>query len=233
MLKIKIFLFLAGSTLFLQSCATSPTTTISAVATMDQKVGYGDTIVSQKKHFVSFAPYTRLDAAVSNIGLGKNKLKFMLTVENCGRDPIEFSHKKISVIFVPDTDNTEPRSVGVQSWQDFVTEMDKEYDRNEKQYIYTTLYDLYMQSEVGLDVTEKLGDLAFDIESMRDQNDVLQEMLPAVIIKQQRILPGKSYSGVLICETGGQDAFIQGHFRISIALDGENHRFVFRRGLSG
>lgn len=231
-MKIKIFLFLAGSILLLQSCATSPTTTISAVATMDQKVGYGDTIVSQKKHFVSFTPYTQLDSAVSNIGLAQNKTKFMLTVENCGDEPFEFNHKKISVTFVPTAGDTQPTLIKVQSWQDFVDEMDKEYDKNEKQYVYTTLYNLYMQSEVGIDVTENLGDLVYDIESMRDQNDVLQEMLPAVIIKQQRILPGKSYSGVLICDTSDLDTALEGNFRILVAIDGEEHRFVFKRGLS-
>jgi hypothetical protein len=137
------------------------------------------------------------------------------------------------VDFVPMANrNAKLKTVKVQSWQDFVEEMDKEYDKNEKQYIYTTLYNLYMQSEVGLDVTEKLGDLVFDIESMRDQNDVLQEMLPAVIIKQQRILPGKSYSGILICDTGDLDAAIEGSFRISVAVEEEEHRFVFKRDLS-
>lgn len=231
-MKIKLFLFLAGSALLLQSCATAPTPKVSAVATMDQKVGYGDTIVSQKKHFVSFTPYTQLDSAVSNVGLAKDKTKFMLTVENCGSSPFEFNHKKISVFFVPDTDVSHPQSINVQSWQDFVDEMDSEYDKNEKQYIYSTLYNLYMQSEVGLDVTEDLGDLVYDIEKMRDQNDVLQEMLPAVIIQEQRILPGKSYSGVLICDTSDLDSAIEGVFRILVTIDGEEHRFVFRRGLS-
>lgn len=230
-MKTKI-LFVAGSMLFLMSCATAPTQKISAVATMDQKVGYGDTIVSQKKHFVSFAPYTQLDTAVSNIGLAKNKTKFMLTVENFGDDPIEFSHNNISVIFVPGADNAASQSIHVQSWKEFVEQLDREYDKNERQYLYTTLHEIYLESEVGLDVTEKLNDLRFDLESMREQNDVLQEMLPAVVIKQQRILPDKSYSGVLICDTGDLDAAIEGNFRISIALDGEEHRFVFRRGLS-
>lgn len=218
--------------LLLQSCATAPTPTISAEATLDQKVGYGDTIVSMKKHFVSFAPYTQLDTAVSNIGLAKDKTKFMLTVENCGTDPIDFTERNISVVFIPTNGTDEPQPVGVQSWQDFVASMDREYDRNERKYLYRTLYDLYMQSEVGIDVTEKLSDLVFDLEQMRDQNDVLQEMIPEMIVKSQRILPGKSYSGVLICDTGDLDAALEGKFAILLAIDGEEHGFVFNRTLS-
>lgn len=228
-LKIKILLFLAGSIFLLQSCATSPTTTVSAVADLDQKVGYGDTIVSQKKHFISFTPYTELDSAIRNIGLAKDKTKFMLTVENCGSDPIEFNHKNITVIFVPENKNTQPQYIGVQSWQEFVDEMDEEYDKNEKKYLYNTLRNIYMQSELDIPVTDKLSDLVYDIESMRDQNDILQEMLPAVIIKDQNILPGKSYSGVLVCDTSELDAAIGGNFVISVAIDGEEHRFVFKR----
>ena len=231
-MKIKTFFFLAGSIFLLQSCATTPPPTISAVATMDQKVGHGNTIVSQKKHFVSFTPYTQLESSVSNIRMADNKTKFMLTVENCGSDPIDFSDKRISILFVPDDGYTEPKAIGVQSWQDFVDEMDRGYDDGEKEYIYNTLYQIYMQSEVGLDVTDELDDLAIDIESMRDQNDVIQKMLPAIIIKQQRILPGKSYSGVLICNTSDLDATLEGNFKISVVMDREEHRFVFKRGLS-
>jgi hypothetical protein len=218
--------------LLLQSCATAPTPTISAEATMDQKVGYGDTIVSMKKHFVSFAPYTQLESAVSNVGLAQDKTKFMLTVENCGRDPIEFGPHKVTVMFVPSAGENGSQSIGVQTWQDFVDEMDKEYDRSERQYLYDTLYALYMESEVGLEITDKLSDLVFDLEQMREQNDVLQEMLPAVIVKQQRILPGKSYSGVLICDTGDLEASLEGQFRILVAIDGEEHGFVFSRTLT-
>jgi hypothetical protein len=230
-MKINLFFFLAAVSVFLQSCATAPTPTISAEATMGQKVGHGNTIVSMKKHFVSFTPYTRLDAAVSNIGLGQDKTKFMMTVENCGSEPIEFSPREITVMFVPSADGDGMKSVGVQSWQDFVDQMDEEYDRNERQYLYDTLYGLYMESEVGIEITDKLSDLVFDIEQMREQNDVLQEMLPAVVVKPQRILPGKSYSGVLICNTADLDASMEGRFRITVAMDGEAHGFIFNRTL--
>jgi hypothetical protein len=111
-------------------------------------------------------------------------------------------------------------------------EMDGEYDKNERQYLYKTLYGLYMESEAGLEITDKLSDLVFDLEQMREQNDVLQEMLPGVIIKSQRILPGKSYSGVLICETGDLDPALEGKFRILVAIDGEEHGFVFNRAVA-
>lgn len=240
--KIKILFFLAGSVIFLQSCAAlPPTTTLSAAVTMDQKVGYGDTIVSQKRHFVSFTPYTQLDSAVSNIGLAKNKTKFILTVENFGNDPIEFSPNNISVVFVPKADDAMPQPIRVQPWQEFMEEFDREYDKNERKYIYTTLNGIYALTmfppnlnayEIGPGVEERLHDLVFEIESMRDQNDVLQEMLPSVLITQGRILSGNSYSGLLICDTSDLDAAIEGNFRISVTIDGEEHRFVFKRGLS-
>jgi hypothetical protein len=231
-LKIKLWLFLAGAML-LQGCATTSTPTISAVATRDQKVGYGNTIVSTKKHFVSFSPYTQLDTAVSNVGLSRSKIKFMLTVENDGADPIDFSEYNISVVFTPDASDIKPTAISVQAWKDFADEMDSEYDKNERKYLYSKLNELYMESELGEDITEKLSDLVMDIESMRTQNDVIQEMLPAILIKQQRILPGKSYSGVVICDTSDLDAGLEGNFLIVAAVDNEEHRFVFRRALNG
>lgn len=230
-MKIKILFLIAGAILLFQSCATTPTTTISAAATQNQKVGYGDTIVSMKKHFVSFAPYTQLDEAVSNITIAQNKTKFMLTVENCGDDPIRFDYDQIAVVFEPKESETPSEVVGVQSWDDFIEDLDKEYDKSEKQYLYNELYEIQVLSEAEVDVTEKLMDLKFEIEDMRRQNDVLQEMLPAVVMKSQQILAGKSYSGVLICDTSDLDSTVEGNFRIQVTLDGERHNFVFTRGL--
>jgi hypothetical protein len=97
-----------------------------------------------------------------------------------------------------------------------------------------TLLILYARygKTAGVEITDKLRDLVFDLEKMREQNDALQGMIPAIIVKQQRILPGKSYSGVIICDTGDLDASQEGKFRILSAIDGETHGFVFNRALS-
>ena len=139
-MKLKILLILMGSILFLQSCAPTQVTKMSAVASSDQKVGHEGTITSQKKHFVSLSPYSELDVA-------KDKTMFMLVVENCGEDPIKIGYSNISAIFEGNNENRAFKRINVQHYDDFMNDLKEEYSNKEKRYIEKALEDIQLDIE--------------------------------------------------------------------------------------
>jgi hypothetical protein len=78
---------------------------------------------------------------------------------------------------------------------------------------------------------ERLEDLKYDLEAMRRQNQVLRETLPGIVIKPQSLIPGTIYYGIIVCDTRGLDANTEGKFRIMISVDGEGHKFTFKRSM--
>lgn len=223
-----------GSILLLQSCATQTTTKMTAVASMDQKTGYDGTVISQKKHFVSLSPYPELDNAITEIGLAKGKIKFILTVQNCGEEPIDIGHENISMFFEDAVTDRASSIINIQSADDFMSDFEKEYYDGEKKFIYSTLYELWtlckyggMDSETS---TYEMQDFKYDIEDMRRQYEIFRETLPGVILRQQTIAPGNSYTGIMICDTRDLEPETGGKFRVTVSVDGEEHRFTFNRG---
>lgn len=232
-MKIKILFLLTVSILFLQSCATSTTTNMEAVASLDQKTAYDGTIISQKKHFVSLSPYPELDNAITEIGLAKGKIKFMLSIQNGGEEPIDIGYDNISVIFQgADTDQA-PSIINIQSVDDFMADFEKEYYEGEKEFIYSTLYEVWTLCEYGgMDSetsTYEMQDFKDDLEDMRRQYEVLHEILPGVLLRQQDIMAGDSYTGVVICDTRDLDLKTGGRFRVTVSIDNEEHSFTFKR----
>lgn len=234
-MKLKILLTLMVAFLFLHSCATSPTTKLEAVASMDQKTAYDGTIISQKKHLVSLSPYPELDNAITEIGLAKDKIKFMLTVQNCGEEQIDIGYDNISVIFEGTGMDQTSNKIDIQSVDEFMRDFDKEYYDDEKEFIYSTLYEVWTLCKYGgMDsetATYKMLDFKYDIEDMRRQYEVLHEILPGVILRQQTIMPGDNYTGIVICDTRDLDPEKEGKFRIAVSVDGEEHGFTFNRDL--
>jgi len=232
-MKIKFYLILIGSVLFLQSCATSTTTKMEAVASLDQKTAYDGTIISRKKHFVSLSPYPELDNAITEIGLAKDKIKFILTVENCGEEPIDIGYDNISMIFEGTGADQASSIINIQSADDFMRDFEKEYYDGEKEFIYSTLYEVSSLCKYGgMDsetATYKMLDFKYDIEDMRRQYEVLREILPGVILRQKSIIPGDSYTGIVICDTRDLDYETEGRFRVTVSVDSEEHRFTFNR----
>jgi hypothetical protein len=113
---------------------------------------------------------------------------------------------------------------------------EKEYNDNEKKFIYNTIYDVWRLCKYGgMDserATDEMRDLKYDIESMRRQNEIFQEMLPRFILKKQVIMPGNSYTGIVICDTHDINTATEGNFHVSVSIDGEEHKFAFYRGLN-
>lgn len=53
---------------------------------------------------------------------------------------------------------------------------------------------------------------------------------PEIILKPQRIMPGSSFSSIVVCDTGAMTSRIKGIFKIVVSIDNEEHQFTFTRG---
>ncbi len=228
-MNAKRLLILVGAALLLQSCAISPTVKMTSVASPDQKTGYDGTLTSQKRHFVSLSPYSALDFA-------KDKSMFILVVENDGEAPINISNEDISMISEQYGEGLTSKRINVQPFDDFIVDIEKEYNDNEKKFIYSTLYDIWYLSTNGIidseTATDRLQDLKYDLEAMRRQNEVFREMLPGIFIKPQTITPDSSYTGIVAFDTGDMSSGSAGILQITVSIDGERHSFTFSRSFN-
>jgi len=205
---------------------------MAAVASRDQKIGYQETITSQKKHFVSLAPYSELN-------LAKDKTIFMLVVQNGGEEPIKISYDNISVMFEENTKKGAPDKINVQKFDDFMNDLKEEYSNYEKKYMKAALEDIKTDSEYGSSAVsdsdslkDKVDDLKKHIVSMRAQNQLLQEGLPEFDMKSQAIMPGDSHSGIVVCDTRAMNDKTEGNFQVVVSVAGEKHKFTFKRNLN-
>jgi len=212
---------------------------MAAVASRDQKTAYDGTIASQKKHLVSLSPYEELGSANANFDLSKYKTIFMLSVQNCGKEPISIALDNITVIFEGNSKDWASNKINVQSFDDFIKDFETLYNDNEKYFIYNTLYDDWMLAKTGYFsgepgkqiFTNRMYQFRKNLKEMRIIKKVVQETLPGIIIKQQTIMSGDTYSGVVICDTRDIAPEIEGNFKVTISVDGEEHKFSFKRSL--
>jgi hypothetical protein len=236
-MKVKILLVLMGSILFLQGCAS--TVKMAAVTASDQKEGYDGTITSQKKHFISISPYTQLKVA-------KDKTLFMVGVQNCGKEPINISNNNVSVIFEGNNNKDwASKRINIQSVDDFMNDLEKEYTNTEKKFIYSTLENIKLDSESSSSsssssssdsfdsVETKIKDLNNDIITMRDSNDQLRSALQEIVVKSepQAIMPGDTYSGIMVCDTRDMNKEVEGNFKVVVSVDSEKYNFTFKRSI--
>lgn len=242
-MKIKIIFLLIGSILFLHSCTTSRImkVEITAVPAKDQKIGYEETVTSQKKHFVSLAPYSEL-----NVG---NRMMFMLSVQNGGEEPIDISYDNISMIF--QDSKGDPMKISVQSPDEFINDFQRESRLTELIFLRSVLLaikgylgglseqqsrqrafsDYYLNDTVAVapfDAGEKMK----EFQIMRSQNQQIIEALPDFAMTPQAIIPGGNCTGVIFCDTRQMNPTIKGNLRITVSVDNEEHQFTFRRAIS-
>lgn len=242
-MKKNILLLPMVSILFLQCCATSRTmkTEITAVPAKDQKIGFEETVTSQKKHFISLAPYSEL-----NVG---NRTMFMLSVQNCGEEPIDINYDNISVIF--QDSKGDPMKISVQSPDEFINDFQRESRLTELSFLRSVLLaikgylgglseqqsrqrsfsDYYLNNTAAVapfDAGEKMK----EFETMRSQNQQIIEALPDFAMIPHTIIPGDNCTGVIFCDTRQLNPTIKGNFKITISVDNEEHQFAFSRAIS-
>jgi hypothetical protein len=199
------------------------------MSSRDQKVGDEETITSQKKHFISLGPYTDLK-------LAKDKTIFMVGIKNCGKAPVTLSCDNISVTFEENSSKGALKKISLESIDDFIKDFKEEYSDSEKKYIKSKLESIQLDAESSSpavsdsdNMGDKVKDLKTRIETMRAQNQVIRERLPEFYLKSRIIKPDNSYSGIVVCNTRTMNDNAEGNFQIAVAVDGEVHRFVFKR----
>jgi hypothetical protein len=228
-MKISIALFLTGSILFLQSCASTEIPKTAAVPSRDQKVGYEDTITSQKKHFVSLSPYTKLD-------LAKDKTLFMLTIRNNGKVPINVTNNIISMTFEETAKKGASKKINIQALDEFINDLENESFGQEKHLMETSLERIKYKVEYDSPTTEELDelfeDLKTDVETSRLTNETLRETMPEFFMKPQTIMPGNNCTGIVVFDTRDLGSQVEGNYKIVVLIDNEEHKFTFNRGLN-
>lgn len=243
-MKGKILLLPMFSIIFLHGCTSSRIMKmeITAVPSLDQKIGYDETVTSQKKHFVALSPYSKFF-----IG---NRTMFMMSIQNHGEAPLDISYDNISVTFEDNTENGGTNKINVQSLHDVMNDFEMESRINELSFLLITLKSLGgggMRVAAGAssdpitdtdtyfamqDNANNLHEGVIKLKRMHEQNQQILDMMPDIIMSRQIIMPGDSYTGVVVFDTRQMNPTIKGNFKITISVDNEDHQFTFRRAIS-
>lgn len=233
-MKIKIIFILMISILFLQNCAQN--VKISSVAFSGQKRGHDGSVTSEKKHVVSLYHYTKIPMA-------KDQTIFMVTIQNGGEAPINVSDHNISVMFEGDSEDWASKRIKIQSIDDFIKDLERNYIDDELRQIDKIIrktYDTIKQvrewdidEEVRKMMMKKyeieLSMVLKKIQKMHKEIAQLKDIVSETIMKPQVIMPDSRYSGILVCDTQDMDPKITGTFRIVVSIDGEDHIINFKR----
>ena len=224
---MKTKLLLIGSVILLQCCAGYQAMKLSAVPSTEQQVGYRETITSQKKHFVSLAPYGKRNLPYS-------KTSFVLFVKNCGEDPINISTDNVSVIFKGSTNKWASQRIAVLSLDDLLNEAIRERNQREMrlrlssaQTYYYNVYDNYGNIVRTVMRRGELPPAVYILGKPHKQMALIEEL----VIKTQTLLPGESDGGLVVFDTESMNSNVKGDFQVSVLIDGEEHKFTFDRGL--
>ena len=228
----------------IQGCGGFKTVEMSAVLSSDQQEGYMETITSQKKHFVSLAPYGE------NIPAGSDTA-FILFVKNCGEDPIDISAHNISAEFFGNTGKWVSRGIAVLSHDELTNrlrskQLDAEMATNAAYKNYTfhyidalgndtgfrlfpysepTIFSPYSDSTTPYDAFTTYGER---VQSYRTTAQKIL-MVEELVLKPMTLLPGESGGGLVVCDTSGMNSKIEGNFHIVVSVGDEQHEFIFNR----
>lgn len=236
-MKIKILILLFLSILFLQTCAEVK---VASVASKDQKTDYNGAIVSEKKHVVSVSYYEEIDMhesyhkeiALSDFYFNKSamcegKTMFRIVIVNRGKEKIKISRENISVIFNGKSEAWKNKKIEIQSLDDFIYDLDKNFFYNENRSIYNVIKKY--ENKIPGDFERILKLLNNGIEAGRKQFKQLIISVKKIYLECQTIIPGSVYNGVIACDTGEMTKKITGKFQVVILIDGEEYEFMFLR----
>lgn len=128
----------------------------------------------------------------------------------------------------------------------------KEFSNNEKKYIYDTLYDIKQQSELssmlssmnsdgsssssfssdsGGSTESLIDELNNEIKRRSENNEMIRDALKEMIMQPQTIMQKSSCGGIVVFDTSDMADDVTGRFQVEVSLDGEEHRFIFKRGV--
>jgi hypothetical protein len=202
---------------------------MSAVATPEQEVGYQETITSQKKHFVSLAPYRGRNAF-------DGTTSFILFVQNCGENPTNISNNNVSMIFEGKTKEWASRKISILSYDDLMNKLGGKMLREESaarwavQTYYYDVYDMYGNyywTEIRRKESPAYGIAIHELGQLNRQMVLVEEL----VIKPQTLLPGENSGGLVVCDTRDMNDKVEGNFKVVVSVDDEEHEFTFSRNL--
>ena len=236
-MKVRNLIMLLIMILFLHGCA-STEVKVTGMADSDQKVFYDGTITSEKKHAVTLSLYEEIE-------LAKDKTIFMVVVENSEDYPISISSESVSVMFEAGSRRGAPRKINIQSLDDFMKDLEEEYYVEEGRIIKDIFrrasktsddidraHEDYQKEFAASRFETKFFNDMYKLVEMRKHYDQLEFLIPEIIIKKRTIPPGDSINAIVVCDTRDMDAGTNGDFKIKVTIDGEEHRFTFRRASS-
>jgi hypothetical protein len=228
-MRVKAFRFLLISSLLLQGCGAFKTMEMAAVTAPEQQEGYRGTITSQKKHFVSMAPYREHVPPDGNTS-------FILFVKNCGEAPIDISNQNISAEFIGNDPEWSLRDIAVLSPDDLLRTLELQQWRNTvaaKSAIRTQTYYTYdTDGNITGSYTQSIVEPGYQYaaESANRASDQIR-MVKELVLQRQSLQPGAGASGLIICDTSDMNARVEGDFHMVVSVDGEQHDFTFTRRL--
>jgi len=200
---------------------------MSAVLSPEQQEGYMETITSQKKHFVSLAPYREYNQVNGNTS-------FILFIKNCGKDPIDISTQNISAEFIGNTHKWASRSITILSPDKLMNDLERKQFTNEiaansdiatEYYFSNGLYDnnkgFYTRIVYGQDYPIKSDSIAA----------TQMQRVKELVLQPQALRPGEGVSGLVVCDTRAMNSNVEGKFRVVVSVNGEQHDFTFSRKL--
>jgi len=215
----------------IQGCGGFKTVEMSAVLSQDQQKGYMETITSQKKHFVSLAPYPVNDPAT-------DATAFILFVKNCGENSIDISTKNISANFFGNTRKWASKSITIFSQEKLIDNL-RRVQSSAKWYKISALKTVayhtsdgngnYTGSDIKTFYDHSVSNGATDLKEAVAQKMLLVEEL---VLQPRTLQPGEGGGGLVVCDTGGINSKSEGSFRFVVSVDGEQHEFTFNRSFA-
>ena len=233
-MKINFLILLMPAILFLNNCAIIHRMELTAVASPDQKTDPYGAVVSEKKHMVSMSPYKEIDYM-------RNNAIFSIIIENRGEAALTISNENISVIFEGHDKKRTVKKLDVLSAKKFMNDVEYEYRKRTIHQILEQARDrpsnyyISVPTEDGKTVkfytsfSTPYNALSFAVSSDYDKLKVLRETLPDLALNLKTIMPHNSIIVLISCRTNKIPRKIEGDFKISVSIDGEEHRFTFAR----
>ncbi len=227
------------SVILLQSCAGSHKIKTVAMPSLMQKVDYEGTVISEKKHTVTLAHYTKFKHV-------KNKIIFNLLVRNKGRKPLSMNNENISMEFRGKDVVIAPKKLEIQPLEDFMKDLENDYFHADIRIISSMFSNIERTADrieevqmIHPEAAEVIAEMwapkflssADDLEETIRVYEQFEEIVPSLVFKPQEVMPGSTVTGLIVYNTGDIDEKAEGEFNIVIRVEGEEHRFVFSRSM--
>jgi len=231
----------------IQGCGGFKTVEMSAVISQEQQQGYMETITSQKKHFVSLAPYGENIPASSDTA-------FILFIKNCGESPIDISTQNISAEFFGNTSKWASRSITVLSYDELMNRLRSRQLRAEsaanatyKNYTFHHIDALGNDTGFWAAPGEPFSG-SYSDAYLSNPNDEFtsysaatnhyraagqkMQVVEEKVLQPQTLQPGEGGGGLVVCDTDAMNSKVEGKFHIAVSVNGEQHEFTFNRSMA-